>query len=353
MKASSRTAINLLFVGVGLIALGLLIAQVGAARLASQLWQVGSVFWLVLLVELLSNATSCRGWLHTFPRDDRPGYGRLLLTGLASLSVAGILPSGQSGELAKANLLRGHAHPTTIVSSLLFFNYLHMLSTGVVVLVGALLGVMSARFPSPAAECTLALGLVVLVGTLGLGALLRLRITERVLGWTSRIPVRRLRPSAAWLDGARRIDRSLIAFHRPDLLRAMFWLTLGRLLQVLEAYIVLRSLTLPCGLADVSMVYAATSLANYLLMVLPAREGFLEGSSYVVFGMLGMSAAGGLSFEVVRRLRKLVYQSLGLVLMMGMSRSTKKPPETGGSHGEHDGGIGRSGVMPGAIRSGG
>ena len=326
MKATSRTTVNLLFLALGVVALAFLVEQVGLGRLIAQLRQVGWAFAIVLLIELSSNAASCRGWLHTFPRDDRPGYLRLLATGLASLSVAGILPSGQAGELAKGNLLRGHARPATIVSSLLFFNYLHMLTTCVVVLAGAALGLSSGRFTKQAAGWTLGIGLVVMLGTLGFGALLRLEALEHIVGWARKLPFRRLRPSENAWAGARTIDNALRRFHRADLARSAFWLTIGRLFQVVEVYVVLRALGLPDELPEVGMVYSATSLANYLLMILPAREGFLEGSSYVVFGLLGLSAAGGLSFEVVRRLRKVVYQLLGLLLMTAMTKPADRSP---------------------------
>ena len=57
-------------------------------------------------------------------------------------------------------------------------------------------------------------------------------------------------------------------------------------------------------------------VAPGLLMVLPAREGFLEGSTYVVFRLIGMNGADGLSLEITRRLRKIVFQVFGVLLMM-------------------------------------
>ena len=55
---------------------------------------------------------------------------------------------------------------------------------------------------------------------------------------------------------------------------------------------------------------------NYLLMVLPAREGFLEASTLGVFQLLGLAGADGLSLELTRRLRKIFYQALGVGLMV-------------------------------------
>ena len=72
------------------------------------------------------------------------------------------------------------------------------------------------------------------------------------------------------------------------------------------------------------MVFSATAVVNYLLMVLPAREGFLEGSTLVVFEMLGMNGAHGLSLEITRRLRKIFFQILGIFLMIGAVKDSKR-----------------------------
>lgn len=95
---------------------------------------------------------------------------------------------------------------------------------------------------------------------------------------------------------------------------------------MLEVWLVLYALGLDSSLIVVGMVYAITSIANYLLMVLPAREGLLEGSSFLAFGLIGLEQASGFSFELVRRLRKIVYQGIGLLLMIALSRSQRDLP---------------------------
>ena len=332
-KGSRAHLINLLFFGIGVLTLGWLMHRVGVNQLASQLVGVGGAFWAILLIELCSNAASCRGWHYTFRPNDRPSYGRLLLTGIASLSVGGALPSGQAGELAKANLLRGHVAGPEIVSSLLLFNYLHMLTNSALVVACALFGLACGLFPWRVGALVAAVGLVLVLFTAGFGALLQSRVMERVVRAARSQRVKWLRPPERWLGTASAIDTAMRGLARRDLLWAAGWLTVGRLFQVGEVYVVLAALGIGDSAPEVAMVYAITAVANYLLMVLPAREGFLEGSSYLAFGLLGMAQASGLSFELVRRLRKIVYQVIGLVLMLGLTAHGRWYPPSLRAHG--------------------
>lgn len=191
-RSRGRRALNAAFLAIGLLTLGLLVRHTGVHQLANQMLRVGNLFWVILLTELLSNAASCRGWYHAFRIDDRPRYARLLVTGLASLTVAGALPSGQAGELAKANLLRGYVKPTSIVSSLLVFNYLHMLTTCCVVVVCAIAGL--ARFEWRVTTTVAVTGFVLAIVTACGGRLLRSRALARVSSFAARSRFAWLRP---------------------------------------------------------------------------------------------------------------------------------------------------------------
>ncbi|MBW2278467.1 MAG: flippase-like domain-containing protein, partial [Deltaproteobacteria bacterium] len=235
------------------------------------------------------------------------------------LSVAGALPTGQAGEVAKANMLRGHSSSTAILSSLLVYNYLHVATTLVMVLAGPIVALFTGGFEQNVILTTLAVCIAVIVVTALLGALLYWgalhRLLERAAGWRF-VP---WTPSGKLKDGLREVDTKLrdIINNRPaDVARATVGLLVGRLFQVAEVYAILVYMGVSDSVGVAMMVFSTTAMANYLLMVLPAREGFLEGSTFVVFEMLGLSGAEGLSLEITRRLRKIVYQLVGIVLMM-------------------------------------
>ncbi|RJO65864.1 MAG: hypothetical protein C4523_15130 [Myxococcales bacterium] len=327
MKLNSRSLINLIFFGVGIAALALLIREVGLDELGRQLGRVGLAFILILITELISNIVSARGWHLAFQPEHRPPFWRVTLTGIAALSVSGALPSGQAGEIVKGNLMRGYAPNPEIVSSLIWYNYLHVLVTSAAVLLAVFVPLFAGTFETGVTFAVVALAAVILALVAAVLVLLRLRLFERVMRRIGpRLP-ERLRPSERLMESARTVDerlRTFISRHPGDFVASNLWLFAGRLFNVLEVWIVLDALGLPSSPPVVAMIYAATSMANYLLMILPAREGFLEGSSYLIFEMLGLSPAGGLSFEIVRRLRKIFYQIVGLVLMLVLSRSGRR-----------------------------
>ena len=326
----TRRTINSLAIGVGLCALAWLVFDVGPQTLVAQLVLVGPAFPLVLLVEAASNAASTMGWLYAFDPRDRPSYRQLLTVTFASFSVAGTLPTGQAGEVAKWNLMRGMAANEEIVSSLLVYNYLHVLTTLLCVFVGPVWALAAGGFPANIGWTTLAVTAVMLIPT-GLGGWLLYRgilggLLRRIGGW-SWVP---WTPSVAFLGKVADVDARLSALvkERPgDLLRCTAWLAVGRVFSVVEIWVILRAMGTSDSFLVSVMVFSATAVVNYLLMVLPAREGFLEASTLGVFKLLGMRGADGLSLELTRRLRKIVYQVAGIALMVVLSRTQRPDAE--------------------------
>jgi len=74
------------------------------------------------------------------------------------------------------------------------------------------------------------------------------------------------------------------------------------------------------------MAFAGTARANDLLMMLPAREGFLEGSAWIVFEALGLAGVNGFTLELIRRIRRVAYQVGGLVRLLVVARERRPAP---------------------------
>ena len=333
----SKRIINVIALVIGIGALSYLIYKVGLDELLDNLLAVGPVFPLLLLIEAASTAFSTFGWLFAFEPSSRPSYTKLLGINFASLSIAGALPTGQAGEVAKGNLLRGEAPAAQIVSSLLIYNYLHVMSVMLMVLVGPLAALaVGGDFDANVIWICLGAGVLVLILVILLGLLLYSGIMHKVLDWIGRHrllwkPSQKLKSSVGEVDGKL---RDIIASRPSDLFKGYVGLILGRFMRILEVYVILSYLDVSGSLVVALMVFSATAMVNYLLMVLPAREGFLEGSTYVVFKLLGMNGAHGLSMEIIRRLRKIFFQITGVLLMMYFVRkkdvpAQPDPPEAG------------------------
>jgi len=320
----SKRVINIIALVIGISALAFLVYKVGFQELLGNLISFGAAFPLILLIETLSNMFSCIGWHRTFEPDDRPSYGRLLLIGLASLSLSGALPTGQAGEVAKGNMIRGYARPAEILSSLLIYNYLHILTTLFMVIIGPIVALVVHQFETGTVLVTMGVCTASFLFTGVLGLLLYSGILHKFLDRIGGIRFIPWTPSDKMMEGVREVDRRLrgIVSQRPgDLLKGIAGLFIGRVFQVLEIYAILHFMGVSSNVAVSLMVFSVTAVANYVLMILPAREGFLEGSTFVVFEMLGMSGVHGLSLEITRRLRKIVFQVLGIFLMIGAVKS--------------------------------
>ncbi len=323
MKINSRSLINIGFFVIGIVALILLIREIGLSELYQQLLNVGWAFILILLVEFTSNISSARGWYYAFDPKHRPKYSFVCFTSIASLAVGGALPTGQASEIVKGNMMRGKSPNAEILSSLIWYNYLHVVTTSTAVLAAVLVPLCTGAFETRISLIFLGIAVIIMVISMAMWLLLKMGLFRPLVGWMQARFTGFLRPSDKILQGAEVVDKRMqnfLAHHRGDFYRCIFWLMIGRLLNIVEVWIILYQLDLPHTMSVVAMVYAATSMANYILMVLPAREGFLEGSSYLIFKLLSMDPTAGLSMEIVRRLRKIFYQFTGLMMLLFSSR---------------------------------
>lgn len=326
---AGRRTLTLVLILLGLVALGALIWEMGPATMWAQLRAIGPIFPALLLVELLSNAASNFGWLYAFPPERRPRYGRLLSVQLASLGVGSMLPTGQAGEVAKWNMLRDDAPSTEVVSSLLVYNTLHVVTTFLATLVGPLLALFAGGFGGFEPRLvwlTLAIAAVGAGLTLVMFAFFARGLVERTLRRLSRFAWLRLTERA--YEKAGEVDRGLhgAARRRSDMLRCVAGLFVGRLFSIAEVLLILTALGTSDSPVVAAMIFSVTAVVNYLLMVLPVREGFLEASTLGVFVMLGLKGADGLSLEIARRLRKVAFQAAGIVWMMVLNRRRPASP---------------------------
>jgi hypothetical protein len=69
-------------------------------------------------------------------------------------------------------------------------------------------------------------------------------------------------------------------------------------------------------------------VAEYVAMLLPARVGVTEGSSFLLFKLMGLDPGAGLVMAVIMRIRALIM--LGPTGLLGWSRfhdRPRRPPE--------------------------
>jgi uncharacterized membrane protein YbhN (UPF0104 family) len=89
----------------------------------------------------------------------------------------------------------------------------------------------------------------------------------------------------------------------------------ARSLGVVEIYVILRVLGSQVSFIQAFFTATGVTIINTAFFVVPGHFGVMESAHVVILQSLGFSAALGLSLGVIRRIRKLITITVGLVLL--------------------------------------
>jgi hypothetical protein len=326
---------RVLLVLVGLGALGWLLVQTGWADIERSFRRVGvGAFVLVTVL----------GWLEHFLDTcalhaamlGRVGLGGTLISNSTGALVNTFIPL-EAGEVVKGALLRQRSTDPQVLAGLVIWNYVWKVAKPVALLlffvVAELLGYVYSRdlrWP--------VLGGVVFsfLPYVLMRVLIHQRPAERLTRLLTRVP--RLKPKlSGWIEGAIHLDRSVRQFwrsHPGAYARVFAFLLGGRVMAVATVLVLAWRLELPADAGSVAFLYVAGTVTDYVTMALPARVGVSEGSSFLLYKILGLDPAAGLVAAVIVRLRAIVM--LGPTGLLGWSRL--RVPRGGGEPPDEKGG---------------
>lgn len=310
--------------------LGLLLAGLGVA-----VWIVRAVGWpavranvaaiggwfigLVALYGLAQLAFMAGWWIVIERRLRSAGFLRLFGVYLAGDSVNYLVPSGNlAGEPLKAGLLRDTWGMGQALISITVHKHAELLAQWIFLVGGTAIALSEFDVPAP-----VTLAAVGFLGVLG-GSLLLLTwvlrrgtylpVLNRLAAWKPLAArLLRHRPAAEALDGR------LQAFYReqgPQFAAATALCLVGWCGGLLETYIVLRLLSPGQGWGTAVAIEALAMSLNSLFLFIPGRVGSAEGVRAGVFLLLGLPAAQGVAYGIVRRGRELIWIVPGLVVLL-------------------------------------
>ncbi|MBR1733637.1 MAG: flippase-like domain-containing protein [Alloprevotella sp.] len=128
-------------------------------------------------------------------------------------------------------------------------------------------------------------------------------------------------------EAMEQVDRNIAYLHSQP--RAFYGALLleyvGRVVNSLEFFFILRSLSVPVGLADSIIVLAFSSLIGNLLFFFPMQLGAREGSLAAIVRILGFGApAVGIFASFYTRIRELFWIFVGVLLVKVGNKSIMK-----------------------------
>jgi uncharacterized protein (TIRG00374 family) len=315
-----RTPIRVGLLVAGILAAILLFRAVGWPAIAANLERIGAArfFLLAALYTLTQCASAFSWWFVVEPRPAVSRFPHLFAVYLAGDSLNYLTPGGVAGEAVKARLLGKGRGTGAALASLTIHKHADLLAQCAFVTLGVAYAVW--RFPMPPAARAVAIA-----GAAGLAALLLL-LTWAMRRGTYRPILRRLaswKPLAARLDryqrSAENIDSQIRGFsqaHRGRYVAAVALGFLGWCGGMLETYLILRLLSSSADWGTALAVEALAMALNNMFLFVPGRVGSAEGVRAGVFVLLGMPAALGVAYALVRRGRELVWVLPGLVVLV-------------------------------------
>lgn len=309
-----RLRLILLACGIGLFSA--LVIGIGPATIASSFaqlsWRLLVILWFPFVLVTVFDTL---GWRFALVHDRVP-FRALLSARMAGEAFnSTTLTASIGGEGVKAWLLREHVSIDTSLPSVIVAKTTLTIAQGLFLLLG--IGMASSVLP-PGSALLRGMQWMLVVETVAVGGFLLVQMSGtltragRLLGWIGLLD----RGGGGETFG--RLDRALWMFYRHEPRRLLLSIGchfVGWLFSALETYVILHFLGAPVSLATATVVEAFGTGVRFATFMVPAHFGALEGGHVAAFLALGLEAATGLSFSLVRRVREAAWIGLGFLML--------------------------------------
>ncbi|HEV8475188.1 MAG TPA: flippase-like domain-containing protein [Methylomirabilota bacterium] len=306
--------VRMLMVAMGVTLFAILVWRNDPAALLHSIRQLS---WRLLIVVAfpfpLVNALDTLGWRFAFRRDRVP-FRALFLARLAGEAFNVTTPTASvGGEPVKAWLVRRHIAFDESFPSVIIAKTTVTIAQGLLLIVGLVCAWHLLPHDSPLLSAMVWLLIAEIVAV---GAFVAVQVAG-LLGNGGRA-LGRFRFLARLAGGLGRLDDSLATFYRREPVRLMLSVSfhfLGWLASALEVWVILNLLGVEISFGAATLIEAFSTAVRFATFMLPAGIGVLEGGHVAMFSALGLGAATGLSFSLVRRIREATWIGVGLVVL--------------------------------------
>jgi hypothetical protein len=306
--------------GLGLALLLVSIRQAGWEPILASIRGVGA--WMIVVVGLgaARMAVRARAWTICSRADHEQGipFGAAFAATLAADALGNLTPLGLlASEPAKVMMGRRHVPTSTSLSSVAVENGFYTATVLAMLLGGVWVLLQRANVPPMMERAGEAVVAAALVG--GVVALWMFRARPALLSRAGDL-LTRLRGSPTSKHALQALERSVYdVAHWPigRLIHVAAWEMLFHVAAVAEVWLILR--TMPAGahvsLADAFLMETAGRFITVAFKFIPYRLGVDEMGSGSVSQLLGLGAPTGIALALVRRVRILLLNAAGLVLL--------------------------------------
>ena len=318
------------FLIAGLVLLAVLLHEIGPTVVFANVRAAGWGIGLVVAQEMVAYLCNTLGWWYAFPAP-RPAlrFVHLVAVRMAGDAVNYVTPTAAlGGEFVRVRLLREHVPATSVVASVTIAKLSQTIGQVTFVVIGMLLLVVTTPLPRGVQH-----GLVIAAAAMAGFAVLFLIGQRRGLFTPFLRGLQRLGvgQSAGNLAARlRRLDEEIAAFHTSghEFALSISFFFAGWAWGLVEASLILVFLGVPVTFHLVLAIEVLSSAIDGILFFVPGKVGTQEGGKVLIFTLLGLDAAKGLSFGIMRRIRELTWSAIGLLIfsrLHGEARTAVSP----------------------------
>ena len=322
-----------LFAGLGLLVWA--IKSVDTASAFKLLLDVGYGFVLIMLVSTFSNYLFTLVWQYNFHPEQAFRFSSFQLWKIRQTGEAYnvITPLGTlGGEPVKAQLLKDH-HGLTFKQGLasLIITKTTMLTGLITFFIPGIILIYQSESVSGEFKTISLVGMVVFSLLIFLFFLFQVTGMLGVLAsWANRVAPRLI--GHAFLDHLKTLDGLMSAYYREfpsRTVKSIVYAFFGWAMGLGEMYFTLYFLGYDPTFAELWIIEALLQLVKVGSFYIPMSLGAQEGGLIVIFIALGLPGDLGLAVSFMRRIRDLVWVSIGLLLGWSMAfKPAKVQPDT-------------------------
>lgn len=315
----------LLFLLIGLFCFFWLVHSISLSVLFANLKLIGWGVLLVIIVELVGDVLTTRGWWLTFAHEARiVPFPTLYGMRLAGAVVNAVTPTAMiGGEVLKALLLRRYLPVADSFASVIAAKVSLLLGHLLFVLVGIVAFFHQLTLPPSVKQSLVAVFVLTLLGGIWLCYAQRNGLFARIFAVADRWGI-----SSSVLAGVRvhvaTIDAKLVDLYvsrGKDFAVSVFFHFLAQGLGALQIFLILSWLAVPADFLTCVAVETFSLLIDGLMFFVPGQVGVQEGGKVVIFSALGFTAATGFTVGVALRLNQIALILLGLAALAALNAS--------------------------------
>jgi len=326
-QSRSRRLLGHILTIVGILLLMFLVRRVGLHTLVTTILAFGP--WYLLTCSIGAIVLLCQAiawWLIMNSFFRRVALRELFRVKIISDSFNLILPSASlGGDAMRAFLIKDRVPLSVGVPAVLFDKTSEFVGSILFLGSGLLLGLLALRLP-----LTLIVPAVISLSITSVGIVLLVVVQKR--GLTSSLlklsaPFAAARHWVAAREGKfRAMDESLGTLYTRSNHRALppiAFHVLSRCFGVIEVMAIMAVLGAPASFIQALFIATIVTSANTAFFLFPGQWGVTESVHVLVLQSMGYPAAIGLSLGLIRRIRKLMFVGLALVLLELKKRSSR------------------------------